>query len=90
MHGKMPGFSDSNRIMRVHWDTKLILKIIGAMGENGSGKDEILSYLKLSIISFYWKPAILSELSPQKRSVNPQGVSWRISSKFPQFGKGYL
>ena len=68
------------------------MKIIGAIGENGSGKDEILSYLKSKYnIPFIGTGDIVRSIA-QKEGVEPTRSNLgEISSKyFRQFGKGYF
>jgi dephospho-CoA kinase len=68
------------------------MKIIGAIGENGSGKDEILKYLKTKYnIPFIGTGDMVREIA-RKEGIEPTRANLGdLSSRyFRQFGNGYF
>jgi dephospho-CoA kinase len=68
------------------------MKIIGAIGENGSGKDEILKYLKAKYnIPFIGTGDMVRNIA-REESIEPTRTNLgEISSRyFRQFGNGYF
>jgi len=68
------------------------VKIIGAVGQNGSGKDEVLKYLRLKYsVPFLSTGDIVREIA-SKEGVEPTRENLgRISDRhFREFGQGYF
>jgi dephospho-CoA kinase len=68
------------------------MKIIGAIGENGSGKDEILKYLKAKYnIPFIGTGDMVRDIA-RKEGIEPTRTNLgELSSRyFRQFGNGYF
>ena len=68
------------------------MKIIGAVGQNGSGKDEVLKYLKTTYnIPFLSTGDIVREIAAKEKREPTRENLGKISERyFHHFGRGYF
>ena len=68
------------------------VRIIGAVGQNGSGKDEVLKYLRLKYgVPFLSTGDVVREIAAKERVEPTRENLGKISDRhFREFGKGYF
>jgi dephospho-CoA kinase len=68
------------------------VRIIGAVGQNGSGKDEVLKYLRLKYdVPFLSTGDVVREIAAKERVEPTRENLGKISDRhFQEFGKGYF
>jgi dephospho-CoA kinase len=73
-------------------ENEFLMKIIGAIGENGSGKDEILKYLKEQFnVPFLGTGDMVRDIARMEGKEPTRDNLGEISSRyFQQFGNGYF
>jgi len=68
------------------------VRVIGAVGQNGSGKDEVLKYLRLKYdVPFLSTGDVVREIASRERVEPSRENLGKISDRyFREFGKGYF